>query len=101
MSLVKELMGVEMNKSEQSTFWLSDKLTEKQLSYAAHDVTYLIEARELLLAMLHKKGDLPTGISYIELNQYCQNFIPTLVQLWINGWDFGREEKSALAIFGR
>jgi hypothetical protein len=51
--------------------------------------------------MLHKKGNLPTGISYMELNQYCQNFIPTLVHLWVNGWDFGREEKSAQAIFGR
>jgi ribonuclease D len=100
-SLVKELMGVEMNKSEQSTFWMAETLTEKQLSYAAHDVVYLIDARQRLMEMLEKKGSLPTGISYLDLNKRCQDFIPTLVHLWINGWDFGRQEKSAALVFGR
>ncbi len=100
-TLVKEILGVELNKSEQSSFWLAEVLTAKQLTYAANDVLYLIELRERLSAMLERKGALPTGVSYVELNQSCQQFIPALVHLWVNGWDFGRQERSAAAVFGR
>ncbi len=99
--LVKELFALEMNKSEQSTFWLADQLSTKQLTYAAQDVLYLPELRERLEGMLAKKGDLPTGPSYSEMNRKCQAFIPSLVQLWVNGWDFGRETRAATMIFGR
>ncbi len=100
-SIVKELMSIEMSKNEQSTFWFAEELTSKQLAYAANDVRYLLEIRERLEAMLVRKGTLPTGITFSHLNNECQNFIPTLVHLWVNGWDFGREERSAAMIFGR
>ncbi len=100
-ALVKELLQVELDKSEQSTFWLAEELSPKQLKYAANDVLHLIEIKRILEKMLEQKGMLPTGISYLELNQRCQNFIPTLTHLWINGWDFGRQEKTGVSIFGR
>jgi ribonuclease D len=99
--LVKEFFGIEMNKSEQSTFWLADQLSAKQLTYAAQDVLYLIDLRERLNEIIVKKGNLPTGISYADMNEKCQSFIPSLVHLWVNGWDFGRENHTAAAIFGR
>lgn len=100
-ALVKELLQIEIDKSEQSTFWLAEELSLKQLRYAANDVLHLIEIKEILEKMLEQKGTLPTGISYSELNRRCQNFIPTLTHLWINGWDFGRQEKTGINIFGR
>ena len=100
-SLAKELLQIDMDKSQQSTFWLADELTTKQLKYAANDVLYLLELRELLEEMLIQKGELSTNISYQSLNRRCQAFIPTLTQLWVNGWDFGRQERAAVNIFGR
>lgn len=97
-ALVSELLDIEMDKSQQTTFWGSDDLTERQLVYASRDVAYLIEIREKLEKILKKKGMLPTGISYKDLNLKCQAFIPTLVHLWVNGWDFGREDRSS--VFG-
>ena len=99
--LVKEFCGDELNKSEQTTFWLADQLSAKQLTYAAKDVLYLIELRDWLEKIIEKKGRLPTGITYEELNHRCQAFIPNLVHLWLSGWDFGRENHTAAAIFGR
>lgn len=97
-ALVSELLDIEMDKSQQTTFWGSDELSERQLIYASRDVAYLIEIREKLEKILKKKGGLPTGTTYKELNTKCQAFIPTLTHLWVNGWDFGREDRSS--VFG-
>ena len=96
-SLVSELLGIDMDKTQQTTFW-GGALTERQLQYAARDVAYLIEIRQRLEKILKQKGVLPTGITYYELNLKCQAFIPTLTHLWVNGWDFGREDRSS--VFG-
>jgi len=97
-ALASELLEIDMDKSQQTTFWGSDDLSERQLQYAGRDVAYLIEIRERLEKILKKKGTLPTGITYKELNLKCQAFIPTLTHLWVNGWDFGREDRSS--VFG-
>lgn len=97
--LVEEMMGVTLDKKQQSTFWGREPLTAEQLEYAANDVKYLLEIKAQLDDILVQKGMLPTGISYIELNRKCQAFIPTLVHLWLNGWDFAKEDQAS--IFGR
>jgi ribonuclease D len=97
-ALVSELLEIDMDKTQQTTFWGGDSLSERQLQYAGRDVAYLIEIRERLESILKKKGTLPTGITYKELNLKCQAFIPYLTHLWVNGWDFGREDRSS--VFG-
>jgi ribonuclease D len=47
-NLVSELVGVELDKSSQTTDWAAEELDEKQLKYAANDVFYLVEIRKKL-----------------------------------------------------
>jgi ribonuclease D len=97
--LIEDLLGIPLDKKQQTTFWGKAQLTTEQIKYASNDVKYLIEARNRLEIILAEKGLLSTGISYSELNKACQAFIPTLVHIWTNGWDFGKEEPQL--IFGR
>ena len=39
--LVRELLGVDLSKEQQSSDWGAAELSEKQLAYAANDVAYL------------------------------------------------------------
>jgi ribonuclease D len=54
--LVKELLGLEISKQQQSSDWGSEALTEAQLAYAASDVLHLHGLREKLDAMLVREG---------------------------------------------
>ena len=40
--LCKELLNVDLNKSQQSSDWSSDKLSDSQIKYASYDVIFLI-----------------------------------------------------------
>jgi ribonuclease D len=73
--IVRELEGVELDKSAQSSDWGNpDNLDEKQLSYAANDVRYLIPMQAKLTAMLKREDRW-------ELAQSCFRCLPTLVEL--------------------
>ena len=50
--LVRELLGVEISKQQQSSDWGADTLSDAQLAYAASDVLYLHALRLKLDAML-------------------------------------------------
>jgi ribonuclease D len=54
--LVRELLGVEISKQQQSSDWGADALSDAQLAYAASDVLYLHALREKLDAMLTREG---------------------------------------------
>tara|TARA_Y100000589_G_C27181559_1_gene641012 strand:+ start:926 stop:1567 length:642 start_codon:yes stop_codon:yes gene_type:complete len=55
--LIYELLGVELDKSSQSSDWGSeDQLTEKQINYAANDVIYLIDAMKKLKIILQREN---------------------------------------------
>jgi ribonuclease D len=54
--LVRELLGVEISKQQQSSDWGADTLSDAQLSYAASDVLHLHGLREKLDAMLVREG---------------------------------------------
>ena len=54
--LVKELLGLEISKQQQSSDWGADALSEAQLAYAASDVLHLHALREKLDAMLAREG---------------------------------------------
>ena len=74
-SLVLELTGTELDKSAQSSDWGDlDSLSEQQLSYAANDVRYLIDAQTKLTKMLKRENRW-------ELAQECFQCIPVFVAL--------------------
>ena len=54
--LVHNMLGIELDKASQITNWSLRPLTERQLEYAAGDVTYLCKVYELLLAELESSG---------------------------------------------
>ncbi|MBF0189214.1 MAG: ribonuclease D, partial [Magnetococcales bacterium] len=42
-NLSQELLGIELNKEQQSSNWASKKLSDEQVQYASNDVIYLGE----------------------------------------------------------
>ncbi|MDH5423419.1 MAG: ribonuclease D [Gammaproteobacteria bacterium] len=55
-NLVKDLLDIEVDKSQTRTDWTRRPLNEKQLSYAATDVIYLAEIYPLMQAKLKELG---------------------------------------------
>lgn len=94
--LTQELLNVKLDKSQQTTDWLADELTPAQLKYAANDVVWLNEIRASLEDLLRRKGALPSGVSYLELNAQCRDFIPTLCHLFLGGWSLGASDRAAV-----
>ena len=73
--LINELIGIELDKSSQSSDWGSDEdLTPKQINYAANDVKYLIEAMQKLEVILRREGR-------YELAQKCFKTVPLFADL--------------------
>ena len=73
--LVKELEGIELDKTAQSSDWGNAKnLSFEQLSYAANDVRYLNPLRLKLTEMLQREGRW-------QLAQDCFGCLPTFVSL--------------------
>ena len=84
--LIFDVHGIHIKKEQQQSDWDSDKLTEKQLEYAANDVLYLIKIYRKLLEMMNKRSPLKSGIRIIDLNRKAQTILPDLIQLLIHGY---------------
>ncbi|MFH1571947.1 MAG: HRDC domain-containing protein [Gemmatimonadota bacterium] len=54
--LVRELVGVELHKTETRTDWLQRPLSDTQVQYAEDDVRYLPEIRRQLLDRARERG---------------------------------------------
>jgi ribonuclease D len=78
--LVRELLGVDLSKEQQSSDWGATTLTEKQLAYAANDVAYLHQLKTALDGMLAREGR-------THLAQACFDFLPSRAALDLAGWD--------------
>lgn len=78
--VTREIVGANMDKSQQSSDWGAETLTDQQLSYAASDVLHLHKIREGLLAMLEREGR-------VELAQACFDFLPVRAELDVKGWE--------------
>lgn len=73
--LVKEIVGIELDKTAQSSDWGNVRmLTDEQLAYAANDVRYLHELSKHLTLMLQREGRWP-------LAEACFQCLPTFIQL--------------------
>lgn len=77
--LVKELLGRDMSKQQQSSDWGAPELSAAQQEYAASDVLYLHELRDQLAEMLARENR-------TDLAQACFNFLPHRCALDLAGW---------------
>ena len=77
--LVREVLGIEVSKQQQSSDWGADALTDAQVAYAASDVLHLHALRERLDAMLLREGR-------ADLAAACFRFLPDRVRLDLAGW---------------
>ena len=77
--LVRELLGQEISKQQQSSDWGAPELSEAQLAYAASDVLHLHAVREKLDTMLQREGRFGLAVE-------CFAFLPTRVRLDLQGW---------------
>jgi ribonuclease D len=77
--LVREVLGHELSKQQQSSDWGAAKLSDAQLSYAAADVVYLHALKERLDAMLAREGR-------EKLAADCFSFLPERVHLDLAGF---------------
>ena len=78
--LVKEILNVELDKTEQTSDWSQKKLTKQQIQYALNDVIYLSDLKKNLEAKLLEAKRLKTFKSIM-------NFLDTRVELDLMGWE--------------
>jgi ribonuclease D len=78
--LVKELIGKDLSKEQQSSDWGAAELSDSQLAYAAMDVVHLHAIREKLDVMLAREGRAALAAS-------CFAFLPIRAALDLAGWE--------------
>ena len=77
--LVRELLGQEISKQQQSSDWGGPVLSDAQKDYAASDVRYLHGLKQELDRRLQREGRM-------ELAQACFDFLPARAKLDLAGW---------------
>ena len=77
--LVRELLGQELSKAQQSSDWGSPELSDAQKEYAASDVRYLHRLKVELERRLTREGRM-------DLAQACFDFLPRRAELDLAGW---------------
>ncbi len=77
--LIKELLGQDISKQQQTSDWGGPELNEAQRDYAASDVRYLHRLKDELDLRLSREGRM-------ELAQACFDFLPHRARLDLAGW---------------
>jgi ribonuclease D len=77
--LVKEVLGQEISKQQQSSDWGASELSDAQKDYAAADVRYLHALKEKLDLRLAREGR-------SQMAQACFDFLPHRALLDLAGW---------------
>lgn len=77
--LVREILGTEISKQQQSSDWGAPELNDAQKEYAASDVRYLHALKEKLDERLEREGR-------VEMAQACFDFLPHRALLDLAGW---------------
>ncbi|MDB5434788.1 MAG: ribonuclease [Phenylobacterium sp.] len=78
--LTKELLGIDLSKTQQSSDWGAAKLSDEQVAYAASDVLHLHALRARLDDMLAREGR--DGLA-----RACFEFLPHRALLDVAGWE--------------
>jgi len=74
-----ELLGVEMDKSNQMSDWAREDLSQAQLEYAANDVKLLVPIYKKLRTLVEREN-------LSDLADRLSAFIPTIGELDLKGW---------------
>jgi len=77
--LVKEVLGQEISKQQQSSDWGAPELSDAQKDYAASDVRYLHALKEKLDVRLAREGRAALALA-------CFDFLPHRAALDLAGW---------------
>jgi ribonuclease D len=77
--LVRELLGKELSKQQQSSDWGAAEINEAQREYAASDVRYLHAMHEILVERLAREGR-------SEMAQAAFDYLPHRARLDLAGW---------------
>ena len=77
--LVRELLGKEISKQQQSSDWGGPVLSDAQQDYAASDVRYLHAMHAILVERLAREGR-------TAMAQACFDFLPVRARLDLAGW---------------
>ena len=77
--LVRELLGQDISKQQQSSDWGGPVLSDAQRDYAASDVRFLHALMSELRTRLDREGR-------AELAQACFDFLPARARLDLAGW---------------
>ena len=76
----KEVLNIELDKTEQTSDWSQKKLTKQQIQYAMNDVLFLSDLKKNLESKLLETKRLKTFKSIM-------NFLETRVELDLMGWE--------------
>jgi ribonuclease D len=77
--LVREILGQEISKQQQSSDWGAPELTDAQKEYAASDVRFLHALKEKLDVRLAREGR-------VAMADACFDFLPHRALLDLAGW---------------
>jgi ribonuclease D len=77
--LVRELLGQELSKVQQSSDWGAPDINEAQRDYAASDVRYLHQLKAAFDIRLEREGR-------TQIAQACFDFLPVRARLDLAGW---------------
>ncbi len=77
--LVRDLVGIDISKQQQSSDWGGPLINDAQRDYAASDVRYLHRMKEALDARLIREGRMAMA-------QACFDFLPHRAMLDLAGW---------------
>ena len=97
--MVKELLDIEIDKSESRTNWLQRPLTEKQLDYAAADTFHLLPCFEIIKKQIDEAGFFDIVISESELVAQKRAYQPPAEQLYKdikNAWQLRPHDLAVL-----
>tara|TARA_A100001011_G_C14291793_1_gene836527 strand:- start:1049 stop:1663 length:615 start_codon:yes stop_codon:yes gene_type:complete len=78
--LCKELLGIEISKQQQSSYWGANTLSKNQIKYAANDVLHLHNIKYELDSILKSEKRYDLFLSILK-------FLPTRVKLDLSGWE--------------
>ena len=78
--LVRDLIGVDLSKQQQSSDWGAETISDAQRDYAASDVLYLHDLKRHLDRMLRREGRMA-------LAEECFRFLPIRAELDLAGWE--------------
>ena len=78
--LVRECLGIDLSKVQQSSDWGAEDLSQDQLEYAASDVLHLHALKDVLTERLSRENRLAAA-------EACFEFLPMRARLDLMGWE--------------